>query len=137
MENYINARVKELMGMGATFAEAHAAALAEWNAKNKRTGKKGTGKQAPAPKDEPKEEKPKKTRKEAIAEWQEAKGITPESRERYKALVNSKSEFYQSHWDKRESDATYAANKAKGGKSFANKEFHKYILALAAEESKK
>lgn len=45
--NTMDARIKELMAMGATFPEAHAAALAEAKAFGK--GKKGTGKPAPAP----------------------------------------------------------------------------------------
>lgn len=47
MKNYMDARVKELMAMGATFMEAHNAAMAEWNAMNK-PARKGTGKAAPA-----------------------------------------------------------------------------------------
>lgn len=101
-------------------------------------GKKATGAKAPkaTKKDQPKAEKPA-TRAEALAKWEADKGITPESKERYKALVNSNSDFYKSHWAKREGDATYEANKKKYGKSYANKEFHKHICALASEESKK
>lgn len=59
MKNFMDTRVKELMAMGATFAEAHAAALAEWTAEKNKTreerdreyrerSRKGTGKAAPA-----------------------------------------------------------------------------------------
>ena len=48
MKTYMDARIKELIALGATFPEAHAAALAEWEAQNKpaRKGKAGTGKPA-------------------------------------------------------------------------------------------
>lgn len=49
--NTMDARIKELMALGATFAEAHAAALAEaeLDAKlNRKGGRKPTGKPAPA-----------------------------------------------------------------------------------------
>lgn len=97
-------------------------------------GKKPTG--AKAPKTTKKADKPA-TRAEALAKWQAEKGITDESKAKYKALCNSNSEFYKSHWDKRAEDKTYAANVKKYGKQFANKEFHKHICALASEESKK
>ncbi|MBQ3017405.1 MAG: hypothetical protein IJD89_00515 [Clostridia bacterium] len=77
------------------------------------------------------------TRKEAIAAWESAKGITPESKAKYKALVNSNSDFYKELWAKRESDKTYIANVKKLGKSGANKAYHKHICELAAIESKK
>lgn len=46
----MDARIKELMALGATFPEAHAAALAEWTAANApaKAPRKGTGKPAPA-----------------------------------------------------------------------------------------
>ena len=101
------------------------------------TSAKGKGKKptsAKAPK--PKADKPT-TRREALAKWQAEKGITDESKAKYKALVNSNSDFYKGLWATREADKTYQANLKKFGKSFANKEFHKHICALASEESKK
>ena len=53
MKNFIDARIKELMALRATFTEAHAAALAEWNAMHapapapEKKPKNGTGKKAP------------------------------------------------------------------------------------------
>lgn len=77
------------------------------------------------------------TRREAIKAWEDAKGITPESKEKYKALVNSHSEFYKKLWDARVNDKTYIANVKKLGKSGANKAYHKHICELASIESKK
>lgn len=45
--NTMDARIKELMALGATFTEAHTAALDEWKAMNGK-GKKPCGKPAPA-----------------------------------------------------------------------------------------
>ena len=96
--------------------------------------KKPTG--AKAPKAKKAQPKPA-TRAEALAKWEAEKGITAESKAKYKALCNSNSEFYKAHWSKRAEDKTYAANLRKYGKSYANREFHKHICALASEESKK
>ena len=98
--------------------------------------KKPTCAKAPK-KAQPKAEKPKMTRAEALAKWQAEKGITDESKAKYKALCNSNSEFYKGLWSTREEDKTYQANLKKYGKSFANREFHKHICALASEDSKK
>lgn len=85
---------------------------------------------------QPKAEKPT-TRREALAQWADAKGITDESKAKYKALVNSKSEFYTRLWEARKSDKTYLADVKKVGKSNANKNWHKHICELASIESKK
>ena len=80
--------------------------------------------------------KPKPTtRKEALAQWEADKGITPESKAIYKQLINSNSEFYKEHWNARVNDKTYQAKLAKYGKQFANKEWHKYICELAGNEA--
>lgn len=99
--------------------------------------KKPTGAKAPktTKKAQPKAEK--LTRAEALAKWEAEKGITADSKAKYKALTNSNSEFYKGLWAKREGDKTYEANLKKYGKSFANKEYHKHICALASEEAKK
>lgn len=93
---------------------------------------KGKGKATP----QPKAEKPS-TRAEALAKWADAKGITPESKEKYKALCNSNSDFYKNLWASRVNDKTYIANVKKLGKSGANKAWHKHICELASIESKK
>lgn len=77
------------------------------------------------------------TRREALAAWADAKGITDEIKAKYKALVNGNSEFYKTHWDARVNDKAYNADVKKFGKSVANKNYHKRICAMAAEESKK
>lgn len=77
------------------------------------------------------------TRKEALAAWADAKGITEESKAKYKALVNSNSEFYKAHWNARLTDKRYIADVKKLGKSGANKAWHKHICELASVESKK
>lgn len=77
------------------------------------------------------------TRREALAAWEREKGITPDSKAKYKALVNGNSEFYQTHWKARLEDKHYLADVKKLGKSQANKNWHKHICALASEESKK
>ena len=77
------------------------------------------------------------TRKEALEAWANAKGITEESKAKYKALVNSSSDFYQALWAKRTSDKAYNADVKKFGKSQANKNYHKRICELASIESKK
>lgn len=45
MKNFMDARIPELIAMGATFAEASAHAQAEWNLMNKKS-RQGTGKPA-------------------------------------------------------------------------------------------
>lgn len=102
--------------------------------KAKSSGKatKGKGKS----KSQPKADKPT-TRAEALAKWEADKGITPESKAKYKALCNSSSEFYKALWDARVNDKTYVANVKKLGKSGANKAYHKHICELASIESKK
>ena len=77
------------------------------------------------------------TRREAIKAWEHAKGITPDSKAKYKALVNGNSEFYQTHWKARLEDKHYLADVKKLGKSQANKNWHKHICELASIESKK
>lgn len=77
------------------------------------------------------------TRKEALEAWANAKGITDESKAKYKALVNGNSDFYKALWAKRESDKRYIADVKKFGKSVANKNYHKRICELADAESKK
>lgn len=77
------------------------------------------------------------TRREAIAAWEHAKGITPDSKAKYKALVNGNSEFYQTHWKARLTDKHYLADVKKLGKSQANKNWHKHICELANEEAMK
>ena len=77
------------------------------------------------------------TRAEALAKWEADKGITPESKAKYKALCNSNSDFYKNLWVSRVNDKTYLANVKKLGKSGANKAWHKHICELASIESKK
>ena len=77
------------------------------------------------------------TRREALAMWEREKGITADSKAKYKALVNGNSEFYQTHWKARLNDKTYLADVKKFGKSQANKNWHKHICELASIESKK
>lgn len=52
MKNFMDTRVKELMAIGASFTEAHAAALEEWKAQNTKATRKPTGAKAPQPKAE-------------------------------------------------------------------------------------
>ena len=133
MKNFMDARIKELMGMNATFAEAHAAALAEWkemNGKPAKQARKGTGKAAS-------EAKPQKTRKEAIDEWKVKQGITEESAAKYKAMMDSTGEWYQSRWEARKNDPAYKAMVEKDGKKAANKAWHKKLSDIASAESKK
>jgi hypothetical protein len=77
------------------------------------------------------------TRREALAQWADAKGITEESKAKYKALVNGSSDFYKKHWEARLTDKGYLASVKKLGKSGANKAWHKHICELADIESKK
>ena len=77
------------------------------------------------------------TRREALAAWEREKGITADSKAKYKALVNGNSEFYQAHWSARLNDKHYLADVKKLGKSQANKNWHKHICELASIESKK
>lgn len=77
------------------------------------------------------------TRAEALAKWEADKGITADSKAKYKALVNGNSDFYKAHWEARLNDKAYNANVKKLGKSGANKAWHKHICELAAAESKK
>lgn len=133
MKNFMDARVKELIAMGATFPEAHAAAMNEWklmNGKSSAKQKKATGKQAS-------EAKPQKTRKEAIDDWKKSKGITDESAAKYKAMMDSTGDWYKSRWEARKDDPAYKAMLAKDGKKVANKAWHKKLSELAAAESKK
>lgn len=122
------ADIMAVIGVSAS-AEAPAAA------KGKKSGSKATkGKGKAATNSEA--VKPT-TRKEALEAWANAKGITDESKAKYKALVNSSSDFYQALWAKRSSDKAYNADVKKFGKSVANKNYHKRICELASIESKK
>lgn len=110
-------------------AVAQALAQAGVNDKAPRKGKSKPSATAVA-------EKPT-TRREALAKWEAEKGITPESKAKYKALVNGNSEFYKKLWAERLNDKGYLADVKKLGKSGANKAWHKHICELAAIESKK
>lgn len=86
--NTMDARIKELMAMGATFAEAHKAALDEALAFGK--GKKPTGKPAPAPVEKVKYTKSNGeeimcTPKQA-ARFEELKANAPERKARFDAM---------------------------------------------------
>lgn len=100
-------------------------------AEGKKAPRKGKGKAVSSVATKP------TTRKEAIAAWENAKGITADSKAKYKALVNGNSEFYKAHWEARLKDKGYLADVKKLGKSGANKAWHKHICELADAESKK
>lgn len=118
--------------LDAIIAQAVAQALASVDAPaSGKSPRKGKGKPVSSVATKP------TTRREALAAWENAKGITPESKARYKALVNSNSEFYQTHWKARLEDKHYLADVKKLGKSQANKNWHKHICELASIESKK
>lgn len=121
------ADIMAVMGMS-----AQADAPVKGKSKSGSKATKGKGKATA----QPKAEKPT-TRREALAQWADAKGITEESKAKYKALVNSNSEFYKALWASRVNDKGYIANVKKLGKSGANKAWHKHICELASEESKK
>ena len=112
----------------AIIANAVADALAKQSGSKATKGKsKATGSKATKP----------TTRREALAQWADAKGITEESKAKYKALVNGNSDFYKKHWEARLTDKGYLASVKKLGKSGANKAWHKHICELADIESKK
>lgn len=121
------ADIMAIMGMN-----AQADAPVKGKSKTGSKATKGKGKATA----QPKSEKPT-TRAEALAKWEADKGITPESKAKYKALCNSNSDFYKNLWASRVNDKGYLANVKKLGKSEANKAWHKHICELASIESKK
>lgn len=133
MKKYKNGNVSMSESeLNAIIAQAVAQALASVDAPA--TGKaprKGKGKAASSVATKP------TTRREALAAWEREKGITADSKAKYKALVNGNSEFYQAHWSARLNDKGYLADVKKLGKSQANKNWHKHICELASIESKK
>lgn len=118
--------------LDAIINEAVTRALASTSAKPSGKATKGKGKASASSV----ATKPQ-TRAEALAKWEADKGITPESKAKYKALCNSNSDFYKNLWASRVNDKTYIANVKKLGKSGANKAWHKHICELASIESKK
>lgn len=132
MKKYKNGNVSMSQDeLNAIIANAVAQALASVDAPAKGKATKGKSKPAGSVSTKP------TTRREALAKWEADKGITADSKAKYKALVNGNSEFYKKHWDARVNDKAYIADVKKFGKSQANKNYHKHICELAAIESKK
>ena len=101
MKNFMDARVKELMAIGASFTEAHTAALEEWKAQNTKP-RKGTGAKAP----QPKAEKVEYTKSNGdvilaspkqVAHFESLKAQAPERKAKFDAMCaewNAKHEAY-------------------------------------------
>lgn len=77
------------------------------------------------------------TKAEAIKAWEAEKGITADSKAKFKQLMDFNGEFYKAHWAARTEDRAYKADLKKFGKQVANKNWHKHIKAMAQAEAAK